>query len=95
MHPTETIGRWGDDEFLLLSHEPTPGLLAAHAQALAGMARTSDFRWWGDRLSLSVSIGAAQATKAETLPQFFERVQAAMRTSVHAGGNHITLAPER
>ncbi|MGA7110450.1 MAG: diguanylate cyclase [Terracidiphilus sp.] len=95
MHPTETIGRWGDDEFLVLSHEPTPELLAAHAQALAGMARTSDFRWWGDRLSLSVSIGAAQAVKAETLPQFFERVQAAMRTSVHAGGNHITLAPER
>jgi chemotaxis protein MotA len=28
---------------------------------LAGLARTADFRWWGDRVSLTVSIGAAQA----------------------------------
>jgi len=62
---------------------------------LAGLARTSDFRWWGDRFSLTVSIGAAQAMKTEPLPQLLERAQAAMLASVHAGGNHITLAPER
>jgi hypothetical protein len=33
--------------------------------------------------------------KTDTLPQLFERAQAAMLVSVHAGGNHITLAPER
>ena len=31
---------------------PRPEMLAAHAQMLAGLARTADFRWWGDRLSL-------------------------------------------
>jgi diguanylate cyclase (GGDEF)-like protein len=92
---TEELGRWGDDEFLILSHEASAGSLAAHAQVLTGLARTSDFRWWGDRLSLTVSIGAAQAVKTDTLPQLFERAQAAMLVSVHAGGNHITLAPER
>jgi diguanylate cyclase (GGDEF)-like protein/PAS domain S-box-containing protein len=95
LRPTEEIGRWGDDEFLILSHELAPEPLAIHAQALAGLARTSDFRWWGDRLTLSVSIGAAQAIRTETLPHLFERAQAAMHASVHAGGNHITLAPER
>lgn len=95
LRPTEELGRWGDDEFLVLSHEPTGVALEAHARALAGLARTSDFRWWGDRLSLTVSIGAAQAVHAEALPQLLERAQAAMLASVHAGGNHITLAPER
>lgn len=95
LRPAEALGRWGDDEFLVLSHEPSAARLAAHAQMLAGLARTSDFRWWGDRLSLTVSIGAALAAKSETLPQLLERAQAAMLTSVHAGGNHITLAPER
>ena len=28
-------------------------MLAAHAQTLAGLARTTDFRWWGDRISLT------------------------------------------
>jgi GGDEF domain-containing protein len=69
-------------------------MLAAHAQTLAGLARTADFRWWGDRISLTVSIGAAQAEPSETLPQLLERAQIAMFKSVHAGGNHIT-APGR
>jgi diguanylate cyclase (GGDEF)-like protein/PAS domain S-box-containing protein len=95
LKPAEQLGRWGDDEFLVLSHEASPGMLAAHAQVLAGLARTSEYLWWGDRVSFTVSIGAAQAELGERLVQLLERAQAAMLTSVHAGGNHITLAPER
>ncbi len=94
LRPTEELGRWGEDEFLVLSHERTPEMLAAHAQRLAGVARTADFRWWGDRISLTVSIGAAQADPSETPAQLLERTQAAMVSSIHEGGNHITLAPE-
>ena len=94
LRPSEELGRWGDDEFLVLSHERTPEMLAAHAQRLAGVARTADFRWWGDRVSLTVSIGAAQAGPSETAAQLLERAQAAMVSSIHEGGNHITLAPE-
>ncbi|MGA7858157.1 MAG: diguanylate cyclase [Terracidiphilus sp.] len=95
LRPTEQIGRWGEDEFLVLSHERTAETLAAHAQVLAGLARTTEFRWWGDRVSLTVSIGAAQADQNETLAQLLERAQAAMLASIHAGCNHITLAPGR
>jgi diguanylate cyclase (GGDEF)-like protein/PAS domain S-box-containing protein len=93
LRPTEMLGRWGDDEFLILSHERTAEMLSAHAQVLAGLARTTDFRWWGDRASLTVSIGAAQADPAETLAQLLERAKAAMLTSFHAGGNQIASAP--
>jgi diguanylate cyclase (GGDEF)-like protein/PAS domain S-box-containing protein len=95
LRPAEEIGRWGEDEFLVISNERTPEMLAAHSQVLAGLARTADFRWWGDRVSLTVSIGAAQAELGEGLNQMLERAQAAMLWSVHAGGNHITLAPGR
>jgi diguanylate cyclase (GGDEF)-like protein len=91
----EEIGRWGDDEFLVLARQSSPAELAAHAQKLAGLARTTDFRWWGDRISLTVSIGAAQATGGETLVQLLESAQAALFSSMHIGGNHITLAPGR
>jgi diguanylate cyclase (GGDEF)-like protein/PAS domain S-box-containing protein len=94
LRPAEEVGRWGDGEFLVISHERTPKLLADHAQVLAGLARTAEFRWWGDRVSLTVSIGAAQASPAETLPQLLERAQHAMVASTHAGGNQITSATE-
>jgi diguanylate cyclase (GGDEF)-like protein/PAS domain S-box-containing protein len=95
LRPAEELGRWGDDEFLILSHERTPEMLATHAQALAGLARTADFRWWGDRASLTVSIGAAQAEQDGSLADLLERAKAAMLTSFHAGGNQISFAPRR
>jgi diguanylate cyclase (GGDEF)-like protein/PAS domain S-box-containing protein len=95
LRPGEEVGRWGDDEFLVLSHQVSGELLAPHAQSLAGMARTADFRWWGDRISLTVSVGTATAEKEETLAQLLERAQSAMLASAAAGGNQITLAPGR
>jgi diguanylate cyclase (GGDEF)-like protein/PAS domain S-box-containing protein len=95
LRPSEELGRWGDDEFLVISHERTSEMLAAHAQLLAGLARTADFRWWGDRISLTVSIGAAQADSDETLAQLLERAQVSMHSSIHAGGNQITSASGR
>ena len=94
LRPGEYLGRWGEDEFLLISHERTAAMLAGHAQALAGLARTADFRWWGDRVSLTVSIGAAQAESGSSLANLLERAKAAMLSSFHAGGNQITAAPE-
>jgi GGDEF domain-containing protein len=70
-------------------------MLATHAQMFAGLARTANFRWWGDRVSLTVSIGAAQADQSETLAQLLERAQIAMHSSLHAGGNQITSASGR
>ncbi|HEY1901404.1 MAG TPA: diguanylate cyclase [Terracidiphilus sp.] len=94
LRPAEHLGRWGEDEFLVICHERTPELLANHAATLAGLARTADFRWWGDRVSLTVSIGAAQAESAGALADLLERARAAMSSSQHAGGNRTTQAPE-
>src|SRR3954452_15856206 len=81
LRPGEEVGRWGDDEFLVLSHESSPVALRAHAQNLAGLARTADFRWWGDRVSLTVSVGAAEGQRDKPLPELLERARAAMQES--------------
>ncbi|HEY1767334.1 MAG TPA: diguanylate cyclase [Terracidiphilus sp.] len=94
LRPSEQIGRWGEDEFLVIAHERTAEMLALQAQTLAGMARTTDFRWWGDRLSITVSIGAGQADAGcdATLAQLLERTQQAMVASRREGGNRIASA---
>ena len=92
LKPAEIIGRWGNNEFLVLAHERTAELLHEHAQRLAGLARTADFRWWGDRLGLTVSIGASQVVEGDTLQCILSRVRQAMQASSYAGGNHVTEA---
>lgn len=95
LRPGEEIGRWGDNEFLILAEEGRSEVLANHAQVLAGVARTADFHWWGDRVSLTVSVGAAEAEEGEQLAEVLKRAQQAMEASTHAGGNHVTLAGGR
>lgn len=92
LRPTDEMGRWGENEFLIITHERAAEVLHAHARVLAGLARTADFRWWGDRVSLTVSIGAAQICAEETLAHLLERAQQAMALSAEAGGNQVTLA---
>lgn len=92
MKPSEVIGRWGNNEFLVLAHERTAELLGEHARRLAGLARTADFRWWGDRVGLTVSIGVSYATEGESLQSVLIRARQAMQTSSYAGGNQVTEA---
>ncbi len=94
LRPSEVLGRWGEDEFLVISHERTADMLAAHAGLLVGLARTAEFKWWGDKITLSVSIGAAQAcpNRDDSLGKLLDRAQQAMEMSVHSGGNCATAA---
>jgi len=94
LRPAEEMSRWGDDEFLIVAHERSTEMLASHAHTLAGLARTADFRWWGDRVSVTVSIGAAQAAGEgeETLAHLLGRARQAMETSGRTGGNRATVA---
>jgi diguanylate cyclase (GGDEF)-like protein len=90
LRTSEELGRWGNDEYMVLSHECTPEALAAHAKVLAGLARTADFEWWGDKVAVTVSVGVAQAERKISLSNLLEKAKAAMLTSYEAGGNQIT-----
>ncbi len=92
LRPAEEMGRWGADEYLVIAHERSGDLLSGHARKLAGLARTTDFRWWGDRVQLTVSVGACQARLGETdtLAALLKQAQKSLQISMQAGGNTIT-----
>jgi diguanylate cyclase (GGDEF)-like protein/PAS domain S-box-containing protein len=94
LRPAEEMGRWGEDEFLVIAHERTAEMLAGHARTLAGLARTTDFRWWGDRVSVTVSVGAAQAEfgRSGDLAQLLECARKAMIAGMREGGNRVVSA---
>lgn len=95
LRPGEEIGYWSNDGFLVIAHERNVDMLASHADTLVGLARTADFRWWGDRISLTVSIGAAQVAvdACDTLTHALRRAREAMENSIREGGNRAAVAP--
>jgi diguanylate cyclase (GGDEF)-like protein len=92
IRPGEEIGYWSSDGFLVIAHERSAEMLLTHAQTLVGLARTADFRWWGDRVSLTVSAGAAPLDNppGESLMQLLRRASEAMECSIRDGGNRAT-----
>jgi diguanylate cyclase (GGDEF)-like protein len=91
LRPTEILSRWGTNEFLVISHERSAEMLEKHAHHVCGLAHTADFRWWGDRVPLTISIGVAQAAESETLRCLLERAQRAMQVGSEGGGNQVVL----
>ncbi len=90
MQPAEIIGRWGEYEFLVIAHERSNDNLLEHAQRLVGIARTADFRWWGDRVELTASIGISVAAEGLTLQALLSNARTAMHSATYAGGNQVT-----
>jgi len=82
----EMLGRWGAHEFLVLCHEQTAEMLEARARHLRETASTAEFRWWGDRIAISVSIGAAQAEEDEALSNLLSRAREKMQGMPGADG---------
>ena len=92
LRPAEELGHWGEEEFLVISHERTADMLDRHARTLAGLARTADFRWWGDRVSLTVSIGTIQAERSDTLTKLLARARRGAEQGIREGGNRVIRA---
>jgi diguanylate cyclase (GGDEF)-like protein/PAS domain S-box-containing protein len=91
LRPAEMLGRWGTHEFLVLCHERTLAMLESHARHVCTLATNADFRWWGDRVNLTISVGAAQAKQDEKLTSLLHRARRAMQASQSAGGNTVTI----
>ena len=98
MKPAEVIGRWGCNEYpacwlTSLRRSSSAGTRAASG----GLARTAEFRWWGDSVLLHREYRKkARRLDGDTLQSAlrFMRCQA-MQASIYAGGNHVTEARGR
>ncbi len=95
IRPTEVFGRWGGDEFVILteSHLQDALLLAERLRSIV-----EQISWSGGGLNpgaadprdmVSLSIGVAQYQKGEGFPNLVTRADQALYLSKQAGGNRI------
>ncbi|HZQ70887.1 MAG TPA: PAS domain S-box protein [Terriglobales bacterium] len=75
--PSVTLGRWSEDQFLAIVPDCTAVELEQLAQKVKRVVGVSGIDWWGDPLSLVVTVGRAMA-------EIGEDPQSLLRRACHA-----------
>ena len=89
--PLDFLGRWSDNQFLAIVANCDANALQATGEQLKRLMSCAGITWWGDALSVTVSVGATAIKPGETLDLLVERLAAALQESVLGGGNRVTV----
>jgi diguanylate cyclase (GGDEF)-like protein/PAS domain S-box-containing protein len=73
LRPNDLLGRWEEDEFVAILLNCSAGGLAKVAERVGKVAHYAGIQWWGDHLSVTVSIGYAAAQTEDTIELLLER----------------------
>jgi diguanylate cyclase (GGDEF)-like protein/PAS domain S-box-containing protein len=79
--PTDFVGRWADDQFLVILNNCPDQSLAAVRERVRRLIAGDGIEWWGERRSLPLSIGQATAQLDETIESLIDRAEKSMDTA--------------
>ncbi len=75
---TDVIGRWSDDEFLVILNGCAEQDLPIVRDRLRRTLAVDGIEWWGDIRSLPILIGAATVRRGDTADTILDRAQKSM-----------------
>ena len=94
LRPTDFLGRYGEHRFLAILTECGESEIERVCERLKKMIAASEVQWWGDRWSITSSIGGATARQSDTVESILERAEAAVGESLQTGGNKVSVSLE-
>jgi diguanylate cyclase (GGDEF)-like protein/PAS domain S-box-containing protein len=72
---TDVVGRWANDEFLVILNGCNAESLPAVRERLRRILANDAIEWWGERRSLRVSMGETTAQPGDTIGSILDRAQ--------------------
>ena len=93
LRPNDFIGRWLDQEFLVILNECAESDVHRVGERICKAARQAEFSWWGDTLHATVSVGATVGHDHDAASSLISRAESALRESTEAGGNRVAVVP--
>ncbi len=78
---TDTIGRWNDDQFLIVLSGCTAGALPAVRERIRRMVAGEGIEWWGERRSLACSIGGAAPQDGDSVESLMQRAELSLEAA--------------
>jgi diguanylate cyclase (GGDEF)-like protein/PAS domain S-box-containing protein len=91
VRPTDYVGRWLEEEFLIILTECGESDLPKVGERLRKMTNHSRVNWWGDAWSVTISMGATPAHDLDTVGSILSRAEQGMRKSAGDGGNRLEI----
>lgn len=91
LRASDSLTRWGGEEFVVLSPNTTRSTAAVLAERLRVKIATAEFVMVKH---ITVSIGVAECIAGETWEDWFKRADAALYRAKACGRNQVQIAPE-
>jgi PAS domain S-box-containing protein/diguanylate cyclase (GGDEF)-like protein len=91
LRPTDYLGRISESRFLAILNECGSTELPKTAERIKKTVNGSEIQWWGDRWTVTVSVGGATVVAGDTLDSLLARGSDALERSVEAGGNRVMI----
>jgi diguanylate cyclase (GGDEF)-like protein/PAS domain S-box-containing protein len=87
---TDSIGRWSDDQFLVILNGCLEEDIYSVRERVRRLLANDAIEWWGERRSLSLSIGQATALPGDTVDSLLDRAHKSLAAA--AGSNPFAAA---
>lgn len=91
---SDSLGRWGGDEFIVLLNNCNGGEARDVAEKVCEAVRQMDFSWEGDRYATTVSIGVASAREGDEIKTLIARADMASYLAKEAGRDQMVYAEQ-
>jgi PAS domain S-box-containing protein len=85
--PNDTIGRWSEARFLAVVTSCTAASLLSAASLMQRLVHLEGVPWWGDRLTVALSIGGTVVRPGDTAETLVDRADAALESGLSQPGN--------
>ncbi len=89
----EFLGRWGGEEFLVVSPRINPETVLNHYAEIRGVVSCSNPVATGERALVTVSLGAAIRVSGQTEDDLIKLAERALSQAKQEGGNCLAVAP--
>ena len=93
LRPTDMVGCWSESQFLAVlmgCEESEVGRVAERVRKMVGQ---SEIEWWGDKFSVTSSLGGTASRPGDNPEMLMERAEKSLKGSVTSGGNCVTVLP--
>jgi diguanylate cyclase (GGDEF)-like protein/PAS domain S-box-containing protein len=78
--PTDFVGRWSEDRFLVILSGCAEDALRAVSERIRTVASRASIEWWGEELSVSVLLGSTTALTDDSADVLLGRIEKTLKT---------------
>jgi diguanylate cyclase (GGDEF)-like protein len=89
LRESDVVGHWEESRFVIILADCPAAMVGRVAKMLMRVVSRAAISWWGDRLSVTVSIGGTAVCPEDTAESVVLRSEQAVRSCLEAGGNRM------